>query len=84
MRRSNSPVPGVRASARDPSETPAWSAAARRTATAAVMVTVGAFMGLGALWLGPPYAEYAWLHGLLGALGAAVFMLFFGEAVWRR
>lgn len=41
-------------------------------------------MGLGALWLGPPYAEYAWLHGFLGGLGAAVFMLFFAETVWRR
>jgi hypothetical protein len=49
-----------------------------------VTVTVGAFMGFGALWLGPPYAAYAWLHGTLGALGAAVFMLFFAEALWHR
>ena len=49
-----------------------------------VAVTVGVIMGFGALWLGPPFAELAWLHGILGALGAAVFVLFFAEALWRR
>jgi hypothetical protein len=49
-----------------------------------VAVTVGLLMGFGAVWLGPPYAELAWLHGILGAFGAAVFMLYFAEALWRR
>lgn len=84
MRKSNSPIPGVRRSLRDASNGPVWSATVRRTATALVAAIVGALMGFGARWLGPPYAGLAWLHGVLGALGAAVFMLFFAEALWRR
>ncbi|WP_233386235.1 hypothetical protein [Methylobacterium sp. C25] len=58
--------------------------AARRLADAVVTVVVGLAVAYGAALSGPPHSELAWLHGLLGGLGAAVFMRYFADAIWRR
>ncbi len=47
-------------------------------------IIIGTSMALGTLWLGEPYADQALWHGILGGIGAAVFVLYFAEAVWLR
>lgn len=85
MRKPKPSVPPVRLRSSEGAGDPGrWSRVDRARLAAVAAVLVGSTMALGALWMGAPFRELAPVHGVLGGVGAAVFVFYFAEAVWRR